>query len=224
MNPQLVIEAWKINQKFVPMKFNMPKQGKLHERQATDLNLWMNDVRCVGNKRRRQLWYKLPLPLYLLPLACFFVFGSFMLHPFYMSVTEIEYRPAQKELQIACKIFTDDLEDALKAETKRQVSFADEKQTKNNKELIQNYLQQHLKIEVDGKALAYEMIGFEKEQEAVWSYLEIKNVNAFKTATVYNDALYHLREGQINIIHFKVKGVTQSYRLNAPAKWHRFQW
>lgn len=188
------------------MKFKVGKERKLHERQGSGHQLPLMGIRM------------------LILGICFLVIGAFTMHPFYMSVTEIEYKPQQKELQIACKIFMDDLEDALKAETKKSITLSDEKQKANHQALIYKYLQQHFKLIVDGKPVAYEMLGFEKEQEAVWSYLVVKNVSVFKTATVYNDVLYQLREGQINIIHFKVNGSTQSYRLNAPTAQHNFQW
>jgi SpoU rRNA methylase family enzyme len=218
-----VIEAWKINQKFVLMKFNVQIGGKLHERHGRKpvagscKSLVISWESLVGEIKKRKF-------LGLLLGACFLFLGSFTKHPFYMSVTEIEYRPAQKELQIACKIFMDDLEDALKAETKKAIKLGDDKLKAAHQQLINQYLQQHLKLVIDGKPVAYEMIGFEKEQEAVWNYLVVKNVAPFKTATVQNDVLYQLRDGQINIIHFKVNGNTQSYRLNAPTVQHSFQW
>ncbi len=48
---------------------------------------------------------------------------AFSLHPYYMSVTEIEYKPAEKEVQVACKIFTDDLEEALKKEFAKKIDI-----------------------------------------------------------------------------------------------------
>ncbi|HEX4958982.1 MAG TPA: DUF6702 family protein [Lacibacter sp.] len=193
------------------MKFNVRIDRKLHERQTKCS--WLK----VAN-------YRFMRPVIVLLVTCSLFLAAFTTHPFYMSVTEIEYRPQQKELQIACKIFIDDLEDALKAETKRTITLSDEKQKVNHQALIYKYLQQHLKLTVDGRPAAYEMLGFEKEQEAVWNYLVVKNVAPFKTATVLNDVLYQLREGQINIIHFKANNHTQSYRLNAPAVQHQFQW
>ena len=160
----------------------------------------------------------------LLLVCCFLFLGSFFTHPYYMSVTEIDYKPQQKELQIACKIFMDDLEDALKAETQKSITLTDEKQKANHQQLIYKYLQQHLKLMVDGKPVSYEMLGFEKEQEAIWNYLVVKNISPFKTVTVYNDVLFQLRDGQINIIHFKVNSNRQSYRLNAPTLQHLFKW
>jgi SpoU rRNA methylase family enzyme len=193
------------------MKFNVRKEGKLHERQVKSCKLQVVSY-----------WFKRQAIVLLVPCSLFL--AAFSTHPFYMSVTEIEYRPQQKELQIACKIFIDDLEDALKAETKKAITLSDEKQKADHQALIYKYLQQHFKLTVDGKPVTYEMLGFEKEQEAVWNYLVVKNVSPFKTATVYNDVLYQLRDGQINIIHFKANNHTQSYRLNAPTTQHHFQW
>jgi hypothetical protein len=190
------------------MKFNMRFGAKLHERQRGG--------KLVADSHKS---------LVLLVLGiCFLVLGSFSKHPYYVSVTELEYRPAQKEIQIACKIFTDDLEDALKAETKKQISISDDKDKAAKQQLIFKYLQAHLKIMVDGKAVAYEMIGYELEQEAAWNYLLVKNVAPFKKVTVTNDVLYSLRDGQVNILHFKNNGERKSYRLNAPETNYTFSW
>lgn len=190
------------------MKFIIEKGGKLHER--------LKNSQPVAGRCKSLVILMLGI--------CFLVLASFVTHPYYVSVTELEYRPAQKEIQIACKIFTDDLEDALKAETKKQISISDDKDKAAKQQLIFKYLQSHLKILVDGKAVAYEMIGYELEQEAAWNYLVIKNVAPFKKVTVSNDVLYSLRDGQINILHFKNNGERKSFRLNAPETNYTFNW
>lgn len=219
-----MIEGWKICQKFVLMKFKVRNERKLHERQGMQLVAGNNESlarkkrQWVMNKKMKTICSMLVLSAISLWLTAFTV------HPYYMSVTDIEYRSAQKEIQIACKIFTDDLEDALKVETKKPVTLTDGKDKAAKLELIRSYLQAHLKLMVDGKVVAYELIGFENEQEATWNYLLIKNVSGFKNVTVYNDLLFQLRTGQINIIHFKHKGETKSYRLTAPEAQHTFSW
>jgi hypothetical protein len=57
---------------------------------------------------------------------------AFSLHPYYMSVTEFEYKPAEKEVQVSCKIFTDDLEATLKKEYKRKVDILNAASKKEN--------------------------------------------------------------------------------------------
>lgn len=212
-----MIEGWKINQKFVLMKFNMQIGGKLHERQGIQP--------VAGEWKQLGMSTKTKIICRMLVLSAISLWlTAFAVHPYYMSVTDIEYRPAQKEIQIACKIFTDDLEDALKAETKKPVSLTDGKDKAAKQELLRSYLQTHFKLMVDGKPVAYDLIGFENEQEATWNYLLVKNVSGFKAVTVYNDLLFQLRTGQINIIHFKHKGETKSYRLTAPEAQHTFSW
>lgn len=143
---------------------------------------------------------------------------AFSAHPYYMSVTEFEYKPAEKEVQVACKIFTDDLEETLKKEYKRKVDIMNASTKKENEQLLNRYLQQHLRLQLDGKTAALQMIGFEQEGEAVWIYLVASNTAAFKSAVVFNDLLYSYREDQLNIIHFKNKGERKSYRFTFPNK------
>lgn len=149
---------------------------------------------------------------------------AFSLHPYYMSVTEIEYKPAEKEIQVACKIFTDDLEDALKKEFAKKVDVVNPAQKKENEQLLQRYVQKHLKLQLDNKAVTLEFLGFEEEGEAIWIYLLAKNTTAFKSAVVFNDVLYSYRNEQLNIIHFKNKGERKSYRLNYPDNQVTFNW
>jgi hypothetical protein len=149
---------------------------------------------------------------------------AFSLHPYYMSVTEFEYKPAEKEVQVACKIFTDDLEEALKKEYKRKVDILHTSAKKENEQLLNRYLQQHLRLQLDGKTAALQMIGFEQEGEAVWIYLVSNNAPAFKTANVFNDLLYSYREDQLNIIHFKNKGERKSHRFTFPDKEVAISW
>lgn len=149
---------------------------------------------------------------------------AFSLHPYYMSVTEIEYKSAEKEVQVACKIFTDDLEETLKREFNKKIDIVNAAQKKENEQLLQRYLQKHFKLQLDNKAVALDFFGFEEEGEAIWIYLLAKNTAAFKSATVFSDVLYSYREDQLNIIHFKNKGERKSYRLNYPNKQVVFTW
>lgn len=151
-------------------------------------------------------------------------FSSFSLHPYYMSVTEIEHKAAEKELQISARIFIDDLEDAMELELKQPLSLYNEKYKKLNEGYIAAYLQKHLKLTIDNKPFAYTMIGFEIQEGALWAYCAVKNISKVKTAVVFNDVLFNLRKDQINIIHFTNKGERKSYRLTHPETQTIFRW
>lgn len=165
--------------------------------------------------------YRLIL-IFLVP--CILTFGSFVMHPYYVSVTEIEYKPAEKEVQIAGKLFIDDLEFALQKEFTTKVAILSEADKKRNEALLNTFFQKHLKISIDGKQAVFQLIGFDREEEAIWTYFVIKNVTQLKTATVINDLLYNQRQDQINIIHFINNGNRKSHRLTYPDTQVTFSW
>lgn len=160
----------------------------------------------------------------ILLVPCALALGSFMMHPYYVSVTEIEYKPAEKEVQIAGKLFIDDLEYALQKEFTTKVAILNTADKKKNEALLNTFFQKHLKISIDGKPAAFQMIGFDREEEAIWTYMVIKNVTQLKSATVVNDLLYSQRQDQINIIHFINNGNRKSHRLTYPDTQFTFSW
>ena len=200
------IEAWKITQKFVTLKFNMKMVKKLYKRWGAGYRLPVSGCRVV------------------LLVACSLWLTAFAFHPYYMSVTEMEYKPAEKEVQISSKIFIDDLEYALQEEYKTKVEILNAADKKKNEALLNQFFQKHLKLSVDGKTVTYQLIGFEREEEAIWTYMAVKNISQLKSATVFNDLLYNYRDDQINIIHFKNKNDRKSHRLTYPDKQVSFNW
>jgi hypothetical protein len=192
--------------------------AKLHKRLAKGQPVVDSDKWVVGDRRWSVVHRLFFLSAFALCLT------AFSFHPYYMSVTEFEYKPAEKEVQVACKIFTDDLEEALKKDYKRKVDILNASAKKENEQLLNNYLQQHLRLKLDGKAADLKMIGFEQEGEAVWVYLVTNNTSAFKSAAVFNDILYSYREDQLNIIHFKNKAERKSHRFTFPNKEVTLSW
>ncbi len=44
--------------------------------------------------------------------------------------------------------------------------------------LVKEYVKSHLLLKIDNKAVTLEFVGFEKENDALWSYFEVKNITA----------------------------------------------
>jgi hypothetical protein len=149
---------------------------------------------------------------------------SFSKHPFYMSVVEIEHNAAEKELQIACKIFTDDFEEALKSATGQKIDLQMPGQNLKNEAHIVRYLKQHLQLEVNGKPVLLELVGTEQMEEATWTYLVVKNTPSVSSLKVTTDLLYENRKEQVNILHCIVQKKRQSFRLTYPETSHVFEW
>lgn len=146
-------------------------------------------------------------------------------HPLYISVTEMNYNATDKNLEISCKIFTDDFEKTLAKSSKVKVDLTTPADKNEANRLVKEYIKSHLLLKVDNKAVTLEFVGFEKENDAVWSYFEVKNITvAPKKIEVANSILYDTYDKQINLMHVSVGGNRKSTRLNYPDKEAAFQY
>lgn len=140
------------------------------------------------------------------------------MHPFYVSVTEIDHNAKAKSLEISCKIFADDMEAELEKLAKSTIDFSDVKQKSHIDQLIAAYIKNHLHVKADGKAVALNYVGFEKESEAVYCYFEGENISAVKQLLIDNSLLLDYTDKQINIVHATVNGKRQSTKLDVGNK------
>ena len=140
--------------------------------------------------------------------------GSY--HPIFVSVTEIDHNAKNQNLEISCKIFTDDFETTLRKLYKTKIDLLDVKQNKAMNPWVNDYIQKHLSVIVDKKPVVLQFIGFEQQEEGIVSYFEVKNIVAVKNIDVINNILYEDKPQQMQIIHVSVNGERKSGRLNNP--------
>lgn len=150
------------------------------------------------------------------------LFFSFK-HPFYLSVTDLKYNPAAKALQGSVKIFTNDLETALKKVHGKTVDLINPKDTVATQKLLDDYLKKNLRFKINGQQKTYTLLGFENEQEAIWLYIELKNCPLPKKIEVETTLLYDHIKDQNNIIHLEVNGQKKSFKVSNPDKFSVFE-
>src|SRR5260221_2614213 len=92
------------------------------------------------------------------------------LHPLYITVTEINHNAKDKILEISCKIFTNDLEVVLEKGAKTKVDLSNSKEKATTDKLIDEYIERHLRLKVDGKAAGLHFVGSEKKAEWTLGY------------------------------------------------------
>ena len=143
--------------------------------------------------------------------------NPFKHHPFFVSVTEIEYVQKDKLLGISCKLFSDDLESTLEKFSGKNVDILKGDKATNQK-LISAYFDKHFRLSADGKNLTARVIGFENEAEATFIYLEAPVANLPGKLIVNTDLLYEMNPGQINMLHYIVNGHRQSHKMSPPQK------
>jgi hypothetical protein len=139
-------------------------------------------------------------------------------HPIHLSVTEINHNAGEKTLEISCKIFTDDFERVLAQNYKTKVDLTNPPDKAAMEKLVNDYVQKHLSIKADGKPVAFTALGFEKDQDVVYSYFQVDNIASVKSIGLTNTLMYDLFEDQISLIHVTVGGKRKSGKLDYPAK------
>jgi len=135
-------------------------------------------------------------------------------HPIFVSVTEIEHNAKDKTLEVSCKIFTDDFEKTLRATYKTHVDLLDENLKPAMDKLVNDYVQKHLKVAVDGKLVGLKYLGFEKIDEGIYSYYQADNITTPKKIEVTDNVLLEYNEQQMNIVHIIVDGKRKSAKLS----------
>jgi hypothetical protein len=141
--------------------------------------------------------------------------GFALKHEYYVSVFQLNYNKANKQVEVSLKVFTDDLEKMLKDrrygilavsnETHRtQIDLALEKEVKNGFHFRDKNNKEH----------ELNVLGFEEEEDVTWVYFTVEKVRSLKEANLEVTWFTEIFPGQKNIIHFKNGGEELSEYLD----------
>lgn len=136
-------------------------------------------------------------------------------HPFFVSITEVEYSSKTKELGIATKFFPDDLEEALRKYTGKKFDIISGEK-KSTGEAINDYFQKHVQVRVNEKPKQVQFLGYEIDKEVVWVYYNANKISGVKAIEIISTLMYDYKAEQTNIIHIKIDEKRQSFKLNPP--------
>ncbi|MHB1278984.1 MAG: DUF6702 family protein [Bacteroidia bacterium] len=136
--------------------------------------------------------------------------SSFVLHKFYISHYTLEYKA--QALQITVKVFTDDLEKALK-QTDAALKIDEKSDPKVLGPKIMTYYKKHLQLKSD-EALNLQWVGYELENDLVWIYLEVPALpSAPKSLEITCTALTEIYEDQINLFRVECGELKETFSL-----------
>lgn len=145
--------------------------------------------------------------LLLLPLL------SFSLHKEYYSLTKIEYNKKEGSLQITMKLFTDDMELVLNKHYDKVLEIGTRFEKENSDKYIESYLKQNFDIVIDGVLLDYHYLGKEFEKDALFVYLEIKDIKTIHQIEIRAAQLIEEFPEQENIIKVNINKQRKSLFL-----------
>jgi len=145
-------------------------------------------------------------------------------HPYYLSVVEVNHNATDKTLEISCKIFTNDFQTILEKNYNAKVDLVNPKDKAAADKWVTDYIKKHLSFKADDKAVNFSYLGYEKEDEAIYSYFQVDNIASVKKIEIVNSILHDFSDQQINIIHCTVGGKRQSTKLDYPKTEASFSW
>jgi hypothetical protein len=138
------------------------------------------------------------------------------LHPFYVSVIDINHNTKESAVEVSIRIFTPDLEQTLQKYSTAKIDIANSKDQALLDQQISNYIKQKIQLKINGQPAAMNYVGHEIQMESVWVYAEVPKVTTLKKLDVTCNLLYDFKDLQSNIFHVKASGKEQSFKLDYP--------
>ena len=159
-----------------------------------------------------------PAVIYPFVLIFIVIFSSFndKKHPYYISLVDVKYNAKQSSMQISTRMFTNDLEDALRKTSKTSVDILNPKVKSQADSILFSYIKQRLSFTVNSKKQKLSFIGYEKEDESIWAYLEIKKVSNPQKIIIDTKLLYDFLPNETNIVHLEINGNKKSSKVTNP--------
>ncbi len=137
-------------------------------------------------------------------------------HPFYISVVDVKQDIKTSNLNISVRMFTTDLEDALKKITSQKIDILNPKNKTQMDSILYSYISKRLTISVNSIKQKLLFVGYEKEEESIWTYLEIKKTLKPKSIIVDTKLLYDYLPQQVNIVHAEINTIKKSNKVTNP--------
>ena len=133
-------------------------------------------------------------------------------HKFYVSTTNVEYKPIENTLQVITQLFIDDVE-LLLQQTDRTIRLDPDSNSQQIDRLLEFHLNKELQIRTNNSILEMHFLGKEYKEDILVCYIEIPLSEAIQNLKIRNSMLFDLYEDQQNIVHFKSKNFRKSFLL-----------
>jgi hypothetical protein len=157
-----------------------------------------------------------PMRILLLAAITLFLSAFAWIHPYHVSVTEIKHNAKENLVEISCKVFSEDIEEAVKKINSVSIDISAKKDSARVFTLLDNYFKTHLTITLDGTKATPKFLGFEKLEDAIWCYFESADIKSIKKVCIENTILYEYIPEQTNMMHLVTSEGRKSTKLNNP--------
>ena len=142
-------------------------------------------------------------------MVTFYLYFLFLLHPFYISTSEIILN--NNNAQVKIKIFRDDLEDGLRLFHGKSISIDTDQKLKKESKKIDNYIQSKFKLTVDKSKINILKINYNLINDLVEISFSFKSNSIINNISVKNNILFDVYRIQKNVTIINFENKTKSY-------------
>lgn len=125
---------------------------------------------------------------------------AFTLHKYYISLTKIDFIKEEKSVQITMRFFIDDVESALENTYQLKLELDTENENSKTNIYLEKYINQKFKVRINDQAENFKYLGKEYENNLVFIYLEISNIEQITNIEIQNTMLFEDFPDQENYI------------------------
>jgi len=121
-------------------------------------------------------------------------------HALYLSVVEVAHVKNESQASVKIKVFTNDMEDAIRNELHKGISLSDTSSFHSQKEILEKYFSNHFLLSINGKEVDLSMTGSKLVGDAIWFYFKMNCQSKWDNVSVKADYLMELFPTQSNVV------------------------
>jgi len=152
-------------------------------------------------------FYKKIILLFIIPLLAFTV------HKYYISLTKIDFIEDKKTVQITMRFFIDDIENTLQDRYNTKLELATKEENKKTDFYLEKYIGQKFIVNINDDEKIAKYLGKEYDNDVVFFYLEILNIDKIDKIEVQNNMLMESFEEQENFIKLNINNIKKTFIL-----------
>jgi hypothetical protein len=165
-------------------------------------------------------------PRFLLPLGLLLMLSlAAWAHAYHASILELRFNPEKQRLEMALKIFTDDLEQDLSGGKSKPVR-TDQLTRAQLNPLLADLLRRSVQFSTrpGEPALPLTLVGLQKEKDAYWVYFTAPLSAKATGVTLRHQLLLNLFPDQMNIVNLEARGQKQSLLFRDGETQQQLKW
>ena len=148
--------------------------------------------------------------LFLILIIPLFAFG---LHKYYISLTKIDYVEKERSVQITMRFFIDDIEKTLENRYETELELATDQENKNANLFLEKYIASKFEVTINHIVKKFKFLGKEYENDVVFFYLEITDIEVINQFSVQNRMLFEDFPDQENFVKININNLKKMFVL-----------